>query len=482
MRAPESHSPGAPPARPPEPPAGMTLGSTLGLGPSFGLAQLPALPCSAEPCIGSPVSEQTPLAGSPMRPAACSAGLPAPTTARLPTIKSRRRVLLCESNVEPNPPSMAGQWAGGMPSPGAALGPWAAAKQAGGCGASADSSPVQAANAWLTGEVEENALRQTGLWSPSSPVALPSPGAGAARAATPSLAALAAPRPIQAPRLSAACTPVPVSTASKSAAAHPARASWEAHAAPAAQRLQPTAYVQADPFTGFARVPSPVKRAQSAAGAASSGSSGAARRALDMSSVPAQQACCAPADTTPGLHFNISVSGPAEDGVSGVAAPDLPHSAAAAAVAGSRPPLACASAAPTSCPAKRRIKLPQCPLLPLVSAANRQQPEAPGSCRSACPVAASGGAHACVTAQQDSGLGDKRPHVPPAAEPSKPARVTQGLDAGRAAQVHGSAEGALAGRGSVGEAGGAASGQRAQELAPAACQVDDWSSVFSFFL
>lgn len=452
MPAPESPSPGASPLREP---AHMRLGSTPGLRPSFGLASPRALPFNAEPGSGSPASEQTPLAGSPMRPAGVNAGLRAPIPARLPAIKSRRRVLLCKPDVEPDPPIEAGQLGGHVLDSDAALGPGAAAEQAGGWGGSAPSSPVQAPGAWLTEDAEKDALRQTGLWSPGSPIGERSPGAG-----------LAAPRPNQAPP--AACTPAPVFTAEQPAAANIAGASREAHAAPTAARPQLTADIHANPFTGFARVPSPVMRAPSAAGAASSGSSGAVRRALDM---------------TKGLHARSYTSVPAKDGHGAAAAPDPSPSAAAVAAADTRALLACASQDPTSRPAKRRIKLPQYPPLPFLSAASsQQQPKAPRSCNlSAIPAAASEGDHAGMPAQQGQGLGNRQPHVPPAAEASKWTSAVGGLDAGRAAGAHGSTE--LAGCGAVGEAGGAASDRAAsEEQMPAAGQLDDLSSVFSFLL
>ena len=465
MPAPESPSPGASPLREPQP-AHMRLGSNPGLGPSFGLASPCALPHNAEPGCGSPLSEQTPLAGSPMQPAGVTAGLRAPPTARLPAMKNRRRVLLCKANVEPDPPSVAGHVLDSV----ANLGPWAAARQAGGWGGSAPSSPVQAAGAWLTADAEEDILRQTGLWSPGSPIAERSPGAGAARAANPSSAGPAAPDPSQA--LPAACTPAPVFTAG---------APRKQHAAPAAMRLPPAADVHANSFTGFVRVPSPIMRPPSAAGAASSGSSGAARRALNMSRVPAQEAWCAPAEKASDLHTRSCIPEPAKDGHGAAAALDPSPSAAAAAAAGPRAPLACASQEPTSRPAKRRIKLPQCPPLPFLSAASsQQQPRAPESCLSACPASASEGAHAGMTAQQGPGLGNKQPHVPPGAEASKCTGVEWGLDAGRAAEVHGSTE--LAGCGAVGVANGTASGRAAPEQVPAARQLDDLSSVFSFLL
>lgn len=474
MPTPESPCPGGSPLREPEP-AHMRLGSNPGLGPSFGLASPRALPYSAEPGSGSPVSEQTPLAGSPMRPA----GVRAPMTARPPATKSRRRMLLCKPDVEPDSPGNAGQLAGHVLDSDAALSPWLAARQEGGWGGSAPSSPLQAARAWLTEDAEEDALRQTGLWSPGSPIAERSPGAGAPRAANPSPTGPAAPHPNQPPP--AACTPAPVFTAGQPAAANLAGAPRVEHAAPAAARLQLTADVHANPFTGFVRVPSPVMRTPRAAGAASSGSSGAARRALDMSSVPAQEAFCSFAGNTSGLHARSCIPVPAKDGHGAAAASDLSPSAAAAAAADTRMPLACASQDPTSRPAKRRIKLPQCPLLLFLSAASSQQPRAPGSCPSAKPAAASEGAHAGMPAQQGPRLGDKQPHVLPVAEASKRTGVVGGLDAGRAAEVHGSME--LAGCGAVGEAGGAASGRAAsEEQVPAARQLDDLSSVFSFLL
>ena len=448
MPAPESPSPGASPLREPEP-AHMRLGLNP-LGPSFGLASPHALPFNAELGSGSPVSEQTPLAGWPIQPAGRNAGLRAPMTARLPAIKSRRRVLLCEPNVGPDPSVGAGQLAGHVLDSDAA-----AASQAGGWGGSSLSSPVRAAGAWLKEDAEEDALRQTGLWSPGSPIARRSPGAG-----------LAAPCPNQAPP--AACTPAPVFTAEQPAAANIAGASREAHAAPAAARPQLTADAHANPFTGFARVPSPVMRAPSAARAASSGSSGAARRALDM---------------TDGLHARSCIRVPAKDGYGANAAPDPSPSAAAAAAADTRAPLACASQDPTSRPAKRRIKLPQCPALSFLSAASsQQQPKAPGSCNlSAIPAAASEGGHAGMPAQQGPGLSDKQPHEPPAAQASNRMGVVGGLGTGQGAEVHGCSE--LAGCGAVGEAGGAASGQAAsEEQVPAARQLDDLSSVFSILL
>ena len=83
-----------------------------------------------------------------------------------------------------------------------------------------------------------------------------------------------------------------------------------------------------------------------------------------------------------------------------------------------------------------------------------------------------------MTAQQGPGLGDKQAHVPP--EASKRTGVVWGWDAVRAAEAHGSSE--LAGRGDVGEAGGAASGRAASEQVPAARELETLSSVFSFLL
>ena len=420
-----------------------------------------------EPSSGSPVSEQTPFGRSlALREPPALTQKTAPAAAsRLPAIKKRRRMPLCSEppDTEPALVGEAGQ-AGGRAACQSltlnpktpAAGPWDAdlalgseARQAGGRTPRQTLTPdphIPAAG--LCDAVEDAALRQTGLWSPSSPIAGYTPGAANEGETSFSIGA---------------CD------------------TWKVHAAAHATRRSPRT-APAGPLEREVPLlaPAPTLR--------NSNPGPAARRAADAAGLGGEGIACWGLDTLTAHARGASGLG-AANGV-------LPASAAAdpnSVPISNQVPGASTAGVSQTRPAKRRIKLPCLPLL--VGLADAPQRAASATIPAGFPGSST--AAACG-AQSTKGALDKEAResrttpqyggsmLPPqapvslavsAAEAAEPAR---GICGGAAGDAMHPEEEACAGRAGVGRACASLPPPVLEQALATRSHGDDWASVFSF--
>ena len=477
-----------------------------------------------EPGNGSPVSEQTPFSRSlELLDAPALGRETAPAAAsRLPAIKKRRRVPLCSEALDPEPALVgeAGKAAGHaacqtlfMSPKAPAAGPWDAdpalgseARQAGGRTPHQTLAP-DAGNlaAGPCDAVEDAALRQTGLWSPSSPIAGSSPCAASeceasfptgargprnAHAALPPAQYSSRPEPANEPLGSKGYAPAPAEAAHGhvTAAANEAGASvstgacnpWNAHAVAHARTCSPRTAPANGPYEREIPLPVPA----TVFGNLNPGQ--AARRAVDAAARGADRNACW-ALNTPSAHDREAYGLGAADQLSPTSAAVGPNPVPLS----DQVPGAMAAGKSQARPAKRRIKLPCLPLLPGIAhapqrAASTKLPAGfpSSSTAAACgtkAVALDNEARESVTTPQHGGnMRSPRASASLAVSTLEAAEPALAICGGAAGGAMHPEEKACAGQAGVGRPCAILPAPVLEQAAAMRSHKDDWASVFSF--